>query len=498
MDHPPNRAREDAAPQRPTPRPEDFGTHASCCGVLPQGAAHASHRRSGTTSCRPRLQFREHGRALPLLPERSPAVVRLPTRRGVALQGLPSHAHTRDAVAPVAPLRHPQRIESDVSHGAVPPRPEPRRSVGHDDHRAGRRGTPPVPRARHPFAHRARTVPRAGARTGRRPRVLCPCSSDSSTMTTFGSRPARREPRRLRFPPAHPTALARDRHARAGALGPGGPPGRAAPPASAGADGQPPRPERAGAATHRVRIPDQTAPGRRRTSRRDRRPAAPAARFGRPVGAARVPDPSGRPLGVEPTPRGAASVAAPSAWRTRPGPPRERPAAPATHAQGTPLVSTGRSGTAAAARTWSTGRAVSGAALAWARRPATSRAACRRVGSSTSRAGGAARGLVDPACQPLGRACAHPASRRVGSTPVADAGTVGPFGRRRWPARGSRSLGVSDSIRTSIAGWLRVAPLGRPPPIRSDPMIIPGSPHFGSRPCRLRCSCNDERDLGAY
>ena len=40
------------------------------------------------------------------------------------------------------------------------------------------------------------------ARTGRRPRVLCPCSSDSSTMTSFGSRPARREPRRLRFPPA--------------------------------------------------------------------------------------------------------------------------------------------------------------------------------------------------------------------------------------------------------------------------------------------------------
>jgi hypothetical protein len=296
------------------------------------------------------------------------------------------------------------------------------------------------------------------ALTGRRPRVLCPCSSDSSTMTTFGSRHARREPRRLRFPPAHPTALARDRHARAGALGPGGPPGRAAPPASAGADGQPPRPERAGAATHRVRIPDQTATGRRRTSRRDRRQTAPAAPFGLHVGAARVPDPSGRPLGVEPTPRGAASVAAPSAWRTRPGPPRDRPAAPETHAHGTPLVSTGRSGTAAAASTWSTGRAVSGAALAWARRPATSRAACRRVGSSTSRARAA------PPAGSWTQRASHSAARALTPRRVAS-------GPPRWRTRGP--WGRSDDDAGPRAGPdLSVLPTRSAPPSRAGSVLL--------------------------
>src|SRR5512135_3345546 len=59
-------------------------------------------------------------------------------------------------------------------------------------------------------------------------------------------------------------------------------------------------------------------------------------------------------------------------------------------------------------------------------------------------------------------------SRPVWSTTAAGAGAVGPSGRRRLPACGSRSLCSSDSPRTSIAGSLRVAPLGRPPAILSD------------------------------
>src|SRR5512135_2043036 len=59
-------------------------------------------------------------------------------------------------------------------------------------------------------------------------------------------------------------------------------------------------------------------------------------------------------------------------------------------------------------------------------------------------------------------------TRPVWSTTVAGEGTVGPFGRQRLPARGSRSLCSSDSIRTSIASSLRVAPLGPPPSILSD------------------------------
>src|SRR5512135_2108866 len=59
-------------------------------------------------------------------------------------------------------------------------------------------------------------------------------------------------------------------------------------------------------------------------------------------------------------------------------------------------------------------------------------------------------------------------SHPVWSTTAAGAGAVGPSGRRRLPACGSRSLCSSDSTRTSIAGSLRVAPLGRPPAILSD------------------------------
>src|SRR5512135_589777 len=258
---------------------------------------------------------------------------------------------------------------------------------------------------------------------------------------------------------SHATAIDLDRDPLAGELGPSRQRARSKLHQAAGAHSQHLRPQLAGDASYGLLIELQTPTGQLGLRRGDRQKANQAPDFGLDIGAAPVADTVGRQFGVKARPLDTASLTAPLSRCGIQRPHRDGQTAQEAHHHRPSFFSTGRSGTSAAARTCSTWWTVSGASLAWARRLATTRSACRRACSWTSRS------MAAKLAGSRTRRASHSAwrarnPRPAWSTTVAGEPIGGPSGRRRLPACGSPSLCSSDSILTSIAGPLRVAPRG--------------------------------------